>query len=366
MSCKKILFLCSEFPPQPGGIGNHAHYLALALQKEGKQVQVLTDTRSMEGKPEIEFDASLPFAVYRIQRNKVILVSYINRFLKAVNLVKNTDVVIASGKFSLWMVFFLQLFYKKKYIAVIHGSEVLLPQKLQRKFTNLCLTKFDNVIAVSNYTKSLVEDIAIKNISVIPNGFKISRENETNAIKKKPEKLHLITVGNVSQRKGQHNVIKALPLLLKKFPALQYHIVGIPTERKKIENLAKILKITKHIIFHGKVSEKKKISLLKGSSIFIMLSENTQQGDVEGFGIAILEANALGLPGIGSLDCGIEDAIHNEKSGVLVNAHAPKEVLDAVEKINVNYTSFSKNAVAWSKHFSWDKIIKKYIKVIEN
>ncbi len=52
MSSTKLLFISSEFPPQPGGIGNHAHYLALALQKEGKQLTVLSDVRSKDGKPE--------------------------------------------------------------------------------------------------------------------------------------------------------------------------------------------------------------------------------------------------------------------------------------------------------------------------
>ena len=40
----------------------------------------------------------------------------------------------------------------------------------------------------------------------------------------------LITVGNLTQRKGQHNMINALPELLKKYPDLHYHCVGIPTE----------------------------------------------------------------------------------------------------------------------------------------
>ena len=362
---KSILFISSEFPPQPGGIGNHAHYLALSLAKEGKQITVLTDIRSFEGKVEKEFDKTLPFKVQRVKRRKLIWFSYFDRFFKALKLVKDVDVVLASGKFSLWIVFFLKLFYHKKSIAVIHGSEVLLANKFLRKFTHASLKKFDWIIAVSQYTKSLLKGVPLKNISVIPNGFVILETQTVNSLQRDPKNLNLITVGNVTQRKGQQNVVRALPLLLEKYPTLLYHVVGIPTEKERIEALARTLGVLKHIVFHGKVSEEKKGELLSNSSIFIMLSEATNSGDVEGFGIAILEANALGLPAIGSKGCGIEDAINDGMSGVLVDAHQPNQVFEAISKINNNYEEYSEKASIWSEDFSWDTIVQQYIEVID-
>jgi len=361
----KILILTSEFPPQPGGIATHAHYLALSLQKEGKQVIVLSDIRSKDGKIEKDFDAQLPFKVHRIKRRKIIEFSYLDRFLNALKHIKRTNTVIASGKFSLWLVFFLKLFYRKKYIAIIHGSEVLLSNKILRKFTNSSLKKFDTVIAVSNFTKSLVKNLSLKSSVVIPNGFDISMIKYSNYTKPKTEKLRLITIGNVTQRKGQQNVVKAIPLLLKSHPELHYHIVGIPTEKENIYRLANELGVADQIIFHGKVSEEDKWELLDSSSIFVMLSENTSYGDVEGFGIAILEANSMGVPSIGSKGCGIEDAINEGKSGILIDAHNPESFLRAVNEINNNYSEFSENAIQWSEKFGWDKIIKQYLQVLD-
>ncbi len=365
MNKKKILFLTTEFPPQPGGIGNHAFNLALALQEKGKELTVLTDIRSKNGEVEKEFDLKQPFQIERVKRRQLLIISYLDRLFKAMRLIKNAEIVLASGKFSLWLVYFLKLFYSKKYIAIIHGSEVLLPNKIQRKFTDSCLKKFDTIVAVSNYTKTLVQHLKLKNMMVIPNGFTLQKNIE---LKQNPQSncsLKLITVGNITQRKGQHNVVKAIPLLLKEFPDLQYHIVGIPTEKKQIENLAKSLNVSSYLIFHGKVSEQKKWELLQDSTIFIMLSETTELGDVEGFGIAILEANAIGLPAIGALGCGIEDAIDTNNSGVLVDAKNPGSISKAIVKINNNYTHFSESAINWSHHFSWDRIVKEYLKVIE-
>lgn len=364
MNSNKILFITSEFPPQPGGIGNHAFNLAESLQKEGQNITVLTDTRSLDGVSENEFDSQLNFNVKRVKRRKIILLSYFDRFLKAMSLISKLDIVLASGKFSLWLVFFLKLFYNKKYIAIIHGSELLLPKKFLRGFTYKSLKKFDDIIAVSNYTKSLIDKLNLTNIEVIPNGFTVFKESIGQLSHQKLENLNLVTVGNVSQRKGQHNVVKALPTLLKEYPNLKYHIVGIPAEKEKLENLAKDLNVATSIKFYGKVSEEKKHEILDKASIFMMLSEETNEGAVEGFGIAILEANAFGVPAIGSKDCGIEDAIEHKETGCLVGPTDVESIVEAVKSINASYSVYSKNARLWSKKFSWDKIVLKYLKII--
>jgi len=257
----------------------------------------------------------------------------------------------------------LSLFLQKKYVSVIHGSEVLLPSKPQRKFTDFCLKRFDKIIAVSNYTKSLVDRLSIE-VEVIPNGFEVAEFSESPKSYVAGDKLNLVTVGNVTQRKGQHNIINALPAILKKYPNTEYHIVGIPTTQNSLEILAENKKVRDHVFFHGKVSEEKKLKILTESTIFMMLSEHTASGDVEGFGIAILEGNALGLPGIGAKGCGIEDAIFNHKSGILVNAKDESEIVTAIVAILNDYSNFSEQAINWSKRFTWKKIIAIYIKAI--
>jgi glycosyltransferase involved in cell wall biosynthesis len=88
--------------------------------------------------------------------------------------------------------------------------------------------------------------------------------------------------------------------------------------------------------------------------------------DFEGFGIAVLEANALGIPAIGSRDSGIADAINDGFSGILINQEDPKEIEKAISEIINNYSKFSKDVINWSENFEWNNIIKKYIKAIKN
>ncbi len=359
----KILILTSEFPPQPGGIGNHAYHLAKGLQGNGDEVVLVCDRRSETGEEEREFDEGVEFQVVRIPRKKIIFFSYLDRVRKAFALGKEADIVLASGKFSLWMGAFLSFFLKKRFIAVVHGSEIRLPNAILRKLTEFSLKRYERVIAVSNYTKSLMGHLRLKKIHVIPNGFEMEVV-EVGRVREDPMPI-LITVGNVTQRKGQHNVIQALPVLLKKYPDLEYHIVGIPTDKTKLEKLALGLGVEKSVMFYGKVEEESKRELLLQADMFVMLSEKTKRGDVEGFGIAILEANALGVPGIGARDCGIEDAIKDGVSGRLVNNKSPMELEEALTEILRNYQSYSQDAKDWAEGFTWERVIRLYLGILK-
>ncbi len=362
---KKILILTSEFPPQPGGIGNHAYHLAFQLQQKGYQITVIADIRSKDGNEERVFDAALPFKVYRATRRKIILFTYLRRIWIYKKLAGKQSIIIASGKFPLWLVGLDPFLSKEKKYVVIHGSEVNL-QGFYKKLTDIALQGFNQIVAVSNFTKSLVHNLKLKNIHVIPNGFMKPYIKPEKAIKKSQRNSFpiLITVGNVTERKGQLNVIKALPQLLKSYPDVQYHIVGIPTEQPVFEKSASELKVLNCITFHGNVSEEKKQQLLHESDIFVMLSNSTATGDVEGFGIAILEANALGLPAIGSMHSGISDAIKEGESGRLVPSKDMDAFVKAIKEIWVDYDRYQVQAVAWSKQFNWSIIIKKYMAIL--
>jgi phosphatidylinositol alpha-1,6-mannosyltransferase len=364
----KILIITSEFPPLPGGIGNHAMHLALSLKQEGKEVTIITDQRSKNSIEDIAFDDKLNIDVIRVKREKLILITYFNRIVKSVlYLNKNKNaVVLCSGKFSLWIGAIISLFFLNKLVAIIHGSEINAGGSYSKKITKWSLNKFKKIIAVSNFTKKLIlEKNSNLNVDVINNGFSFPKFSENRNHDSIIETLNIITVGNVTHRKGQQNVIKALPLLKTKFPNVHYHIVGIPTQKEELVTLLNSLKVLENITFHGILSENDLIKIISNSKVFFMLSDNLKNGDVEGFGIAVLEANSFGLPAIGSKESGIADAIKPNFSGELVNQKNPEEVVMAVEKIMNNYELYSKNAMQWAKEFDWNIVVKKYLKVIE-
>ncbi|PYE82124.1 phosphatidylinositol alpha-1,6-mannosyltransferase [Winogradskyella epiphytica] len=362
---KNILIVTSEFPPQPGGIGNHAYNLALYLAENDYAVTVIADQRDVDATEERRFDGSLPFRVKRISMRSLRFLMYIQRIITTFKEFRNTDVVIATGKFSLWNVAFGSLCFKRKTMAVIHGTEVNFKSAWLKRSIDLSLQRFDQIVAVSHYTKSLVSHLN-KDVQVIPNGISISDWKLPQSRTKLKGSPVLTTVGRVSSRKGQLNVIQQLPELLKHFPELHYHCVGIPTEADDFMVIAQSLGVEDYITFHGSVSEERLKQVLQATDIFVMLSSESRSGDVEGFGIAILEANAMGVPAIGSKGCGIEDAVLDGASGFLISNESDIEFKNAINRIMASPINFKQEALKWANQHSWSTIIKRYEELIEN
>lgn len=362
---KKILIVTSEFPPQPGGIGYHAFHLGEHLQFNNFQVTLIADNRSIDGIEEKLFDKGLNFKVKRISWNSIRVFMYLKRIYLLFKWAKNVDIIIASGKFSLWSVAFVSLFYKRNYIAVIHGSEVNFKKSILKKSIEMSLERFSKIIAVSNFTKNLIKHLNLE-IVVIPNGYDSNKwKTHILASTSLNGYPNLITVGNVTLRKGQLQVIKQLPELLKIYPEIQYHCVGIPTEQEAFKKIAVDLGVEKHVHFHGRLENNKLQTLLMAMDVFVMLSVETETGDVEGFGMALIEANGLGIPTIGAKDCGIEDAVLDGKSGILVSHTESSDFQVAIQSILKSHDIYKLEAKKWAETHRWKDIIKHYISEIE-
>ena len=366
-----ILLVTSEFPPLPGGIGNHALNLARELQAAGYVVVVHTESRAEDGTLEKNFDQNSGLRVLRVRRHRFFPVTIWRRLILYKigirSLPKKRTTVIASGKFSLWLAGISSLFFIRTYVAVLHGVDVNLRHAWLNRFTYWCLRRFDLLIAVSNFTREVMlsHDSKLR-IAVINNGF--SPPFDLAGLPSPPPILgnpSLVTVGNVSYRKGQHNVIRALPLLASRFPEIHYHIVGIPTRQAELEKLAEDLDVAGRVTFYGAVSDEELGRILQGSKVFCMLSDRDAQGDFEGFGIAILEANYLGIPAIGAGNSGIADAIKAGLNGQLVDPHDAGSILEGLTNILEDYPSYSRQARQWAEQFRWSEVIRHYLALIK-
>ena len=161
---------------------------------------------------------------------------------------------------------------------------------------------------------------------VIPNGgeetqFRVLPDAETDGFRRNlglGEGRILLTVGNVSERKGQDIVIRALPRVLKSFPQTHYLIVGLPTKRRELEALALELGVRKHVHLFGKVSNDELVRYLNSCDVFLLTSRHAHDGDCEGYGIAVVEAALCGKPAIVSSGSGLAEAIVHDQTGFAV------------------------------------------------
>lgn len=363
---REALVMSSEFPPGPGGIGNHAFNLCCALARCGWKVAAIVDSEKNKEAEKLH-DANSNIEVVRVSNFRFRGLLYLMRVASACRVLWNLrkgSTVIASGRSPVWLLAFLSFFFRRfQYLAVIHGSEVLPTGMVTRLLTKWSLRRFDKIVSVSSFTDSLLSKLGPNFPSkVINNGYDVGKFGDSQPFRNViPGAPVVLTVGSVTYRKGQQNVIKCLPMLVERFPGLHYHIAGLPVKSDAFHELAVSLGVDKHITFHGAVHDAKLLELLDASDVFIMLSDVLPNGDVEGFGIAIIEANSRGLPAIGSSNSGIRDAIKDGFSGRLVHPRDSRSVLKAMSEIMSDYDAFSDNSISWSKQFDWDVVVKTYV-----
>ena len=361
-----IVLLSSEFPPGPGGIGNHAYYLAMNLHSNPLyNVKVITLSR---GSNDYLFDNRISFEIERVNnQNKIFsLFSGIIKIIRTL-LNKRYNIIICSGSWALIQISLIKpIFSSVKLINLAHGLDINPEKNYKRFFVNIAMQYSDHIIAVSNYTSSYLKQKFLFKTSIINNGFDPFRlKNRKSKFYRLEGNPKFITVGSISKRKGQENVIRSMKLIKQKYPNCTYNIIGNKTKGYDIskfisENLMTSVKI------YNQIRDRDMGELLKQADIFLILSQDDEHGDFEGFGIAVLEANYFGIPAIGSLQSGLSDSIKHNYSGILVNPYLDDDIINAIEIILSNKEKYSINAKEWSKNFFWEKKILEYESIINS
>lgn len=365
---RTVLVVTSEFPPMPGGIGNHAYNLCVYLVRSGYSVKVLTNKRAVSEAIFNEFiSANANLSITALERSSNPLFTYLKRAQAYKHLLaEKPEKIVFSGKFSIWLA--ALGWHKSRSWGVIHGSEIK-QVGVKKSWFKRGLDRLTGIISVSGFTQEHLlqafPHLTQQHCVVINNGFDLPKyEIPQRAIM--PGHCHLITVGGMHRRKGQHNIIAALPSLKQIFPHIQYTIAGLPETMDALQELAKSLGVEKHVCFVPNPSRDELVALLQEAHVFAMLSENLPNGDIEGFGIAILEGMSLGLPAIGSKNSGIRDAVDHRQSGILINnIHDSAEIVEALKTIVANYASYSEKALTWSERFRWSFVIQQYLNELE-
>ena len=173
---------------------------------------------------------------------------------------------------------------------------------------------------------------------------------------KKDDKV-LISIGRLFKAKGYPYLIEAIKILKSKYPDIKLLIIGEGEEKNKLETQIRGLNLEKNIFLLGR---KENVSnYLNASDIFVLASL------WEGFGLAIVEAMACGLPVITTNVGGIPEIIKDKISGLLVN---PKDFKILAQKIDylLNLDADSKERFALKgrkiveQKFPLEKMMTKY------
>lgn len=214
--------------------------------------------------------------------------------------------------------------------CTVHGLDVIYPNTLHQFFMNgLCCC--DAIAAVSATTKHAVVERGVSPERVTVIGWGTLHEDLAVRVSGPPT---LLSVGRLIPRKGTAWFIEhVLQLLLKTHPDLQYVVVGDGPEMHRLRSLVYTLQLDHNVRLLGAIGDAEKEKLYAQADLLLMPNVPVA-GDMEGFGMACIEAAARGVPTVASKLEGIQDAVIYGETGVFFEsddaAHAAEVVRHAL------------------------------------
>lgn len=247
------------------------------------------------------------------------------------------------------------------FITTLHGTDITLVGK-DPFFKPIITYSINQSDAVTTVSQSLKEEtyeyFDIKNgIDVIPNFICV--ENKKFSIKRneyaQDDEFILCHVSNFRKVKRVQDVIKTFAKVREKVKC-KLIMVGDGPERDGMEMLCRELGTCKDTLFTGTLNNTAEI--LSIADLFLLPSET------ESFGLAALEAMAVGVPVISTNTGGIPEVNENGFSGYTSEvgdvddmAKNAISLLEDKEKLAV----FKKNAVEQAKKFNIDEVVNQYV-----
>jgi phosphatidylinositol alpha-1,6-mannosyltransferase len=238
-------------------------------------------------------------------------------------------------------------------VVTAHGTYV--PQTVRRRLVGYLYHwayHRAHLIAVSHYTAGQVR-AALPNarLTVIHNGVHVSQFQRSVPM---PEKrgLTVLASGGVKARKGTHLLVAALALVREQVPDVQLIVTGrqdSPAYLAEIEQQITALGLTDHVHLLGLIAEDKLLGWYQNADLFVLPALNV--GDkFEGFGLVFLEAGACGLPVIGTTGSGVEEAVIDGETGLLVPQNDVSALADAILRLLHDDTLRERIGAAGRKH----------------
>jgi phosphatidylinositol alpha-1,6-mannosyltransferase len=206
-------------------------------------------------------------------------------------------------------------------VITAHGTYVRLPRRggisgqiYRRAFARSTLA------CVSHFTAAEAQRaLPGARTVVIPNGIDAARFASL-----PPAQRHgntVLFVGALKPRKGVLPLVRAIARVRERLPDVRCVIAGaLDQEPGYVAQVREA--ITAHglegsVELLGRLPAADLLPLYAAADVFALPSLNLE-GKFEGFGLALLEASAAGLPVIGSRGCGAEDAVRHGETGLLI------------------------------------------------
>jgi phosphatidylinositol alpha-1,6-mannosyltransferase len=344
-SDKKVLLVTNDLGPRAGGIETFVLGLIEGLPKDS----LIIYTSSQKG--DKAFDAQLleKFGAVVIRDRAKMLLPTPRITRKAVKILKQQQIknvwfgaaaplALMAGK--------LRSAGASNIVALTHGHEVWWAKiPILKSLLKKIIKDVDHLGYLGDFTKGEIAKISNqpqKFLQIAP-GIDTQHFAPKSARGDLIEKYRLdgrrviVSVGRLVHRKGQDELVKAMPKILEQFPDAILLFVGEGPIKQMLFNSAKQLGVLPKVVFAGRVSHHDLPDYICLGEIFAMPVRSRFSGlEVEGLGIVYLEASACGLPVIVGNSGGAVDAVLDKKTGLLVDGTKSDQIADAICELLAN------------------------------
>ena len=267
------------------------------------------------------------------------------------------------------------------YGVLLHGGDLLqlrakfVRSALKRRSARALLGNAAVLVANSQWTAQLTgEVLAALNldpadrIRVVPLGsdpamFRAGLDAATVIARYqiRPSRVRLLTVARLVPHKGIDVAIAAVAALRHRVPGLTYLVVGQGPDRARLDGLAESSGLGDVVQFLDRVPDDDLPAIYGLADLYLGLSR--EEGlDVEGFGIALTDAAASGVPVIAGRSGGTGAAVLDEKTGLLVESGDPGGVAAAVMSLlddPIRRRGLGEAGRRWvEQDRNWDRVVR--------
>jgi phosphatidylinositol alpha-1,6-mannosyltransferase len=344
-SDKKVLLVTNDLGPRAGGIETFVLGLIEGLPKDS----LIIYTSSQKG--DKAFDAQLleKFGAVVIRDRAKMLLPTPRITRKAVKILKQQQIKNvwfgAAAPLAL-MAEKLRSAGASNIVALTHGHEVWWAKiPILKSLLKKIIKDVDHLGYLGDFTKGEIAKISNqpqKFLQIAPGidtqhfAPKIARGDLIEKYRLDGRRV-IVSVGRLVHRKGQDELVKAMPKILEQFPDAILLFVGEGPIKQMLFNSAKQLGVLPKVVFAGRVSHHDLPDYICLGEIFAMPVRSRFSGlEVEGLGIVYLEASACGLPVIVGNSGGAVDAVLDKKTGLLVDGTKSDQIADAICELLAN------------------------------
>ena len=219
--------------------------------------------------------------------------------------------------------------FSRSVVLHIHGARFDLfldgLSPISFKYVQWVMTRCNKIIVLSESWKQVLQEkLGEFPFVVVENGVPIT--TVANESKEKNQKIQILFLGNLSERKGVWDLIKAMQYI----EGAILNFVGGEEDTGIFDEVIKLVGIKNlenKIVLHGPQYGENKNKFLHTADIFVLPSY------AEGLPISLLEAMANGLPVIVTPVGGIPIAITDRQEGIFVNVGQVGELVEALNTL---------------------------------